>query len=100
MERKYNINKLMVVLPTTIEFLNKETGQELIVHAHVDIKNDKVYFLGNTVDGIDYYDLEQEVLLSMRPTLMATPIMPEGLGEKVKKLNERRMKNEQVNRGT
>jgi hypothetical protein len=51
--------------------------------------NDKVYFIGDVIEGIDYEDLEQEVLFKLRPELLEAPVMPDELKEKIAKNRSR-----------
>lgn len=86
MERKYKIQNSSIVMPVTIDFLVEETGQTHQIQTHVDMMNDRVFFLGSRIYGIDYEDLEQEILMKVRPNFYQTPRIPEGMEEKMKKL--------------
>lgn len=73
-------------MPVTIDFVVEETGQTHRIQTHVDMMNDRVFFLSSRIDGIDYEDLEQEILMKVRPNLYESPRMPEGMEDKVKKM--------------
>lgn len=88
MERKYKIDGASIVMPVTIDFICSKHQTNYQVQTHVDLMNDRVFFLGDKIEGIDYDDLEQEILLKVRPNLYESPRMPEGIEEKMKKATE------------
>jgi uncharacterized lipoprotein YbaY len=89
MERKYKVSLVAAIIPMMIDFNKIESGDSYKIHANVDMTNDRVYFIGDEIEGIDYEDLEQEVLFNLRPVLLEAPAMPDDLKEKIAKNRSR-----------
>ncbi len=89
MERKYKVSSAAPIISMMINFNEIESGDNHTIHANVDMTNDKVYFIGDVIEGIDYEDLEQEVLFKLRPELLEAPVMPDELKEKIAKNRSR-----------
>ena len=80
------------VIPMTVGFSSSDNDQSYSIQVHVDMMNDRVHFLDDPIDGIDYDDLREEILLQIRPKIHEAPKMPDGIGERVKKISSGRKK--------
>jgi hypothetical protein len=82
--RKYEIVFANTVLSMVVAY--KKTNDNLsspeTVYVGVDLANDKVYF-DNKVEGIDYDDLEQEILVALKPPFLEKPEMPKDVLNKM-----------------
>ena len=70
--RKYKILSSCAIVNMLIEFSDGKSKRSEIVG--VDMAKDYVYFYNKTA-GVDYDDLEQEILCSVRPPVFSTPIV-------------------------
>jgi len=75
MERKYKVSSATNVMKMIVTFNKIEDGisEPIIVNVGVDYFNDRVFFEGDQIPGIDYQDLEQEILAYLRPPMIEQP---------------------------
>lgn len=75
MDRKYKIASANSVMKMIVTFNKIEDGNldPIIVHVGVDYFNDRVFFEGEPIPGVDYHDLEQEILVYLRPPMIEQP---------------------------
>jgi hypothetical protein len=78
--RKYEIVFANTVLSMVVGYKKTNDGlsSQETVYVGVDLANDKVYF-DNKVDGIDYDDLEQEILINLKPPFLEKPEIPKDM---------------------
>ena len=81
MERKYQVTSAVSVMKMIISFKEADsTETPKVIHVGVDYRNERVFFEGNPLEGVDYGDLEQEILAYLRPQMVEPPkISPEML---------------------
>lgn len=76
----------------TVGFSSSETDESYSIQVHVDMMNDGVHFLDDPIDGIDYDDLREEILLQIRPKIHEAPKIPDGIEERVRKMSSSKKK--------
>lgn len=74
MERKYQVTSATNVMKMIVTF-NKidESSEPIIIHVGVDYFNNQVFFEGDLIPDVDYQDLEQEILVYLRPPMIEQP---------------------------
>lgn len=77
MERKYQIGAAHILVPMTIRFRKTDEQDFETISVGVDYAQERVFFNGEKIPGIDYDDLEQEILAHLRPEAPAAPNIPE-----------------------
>jgi hypothetical protein len=75
MERKYQVTSATSVMKMIVTFNKIEDGisEPTLIHVGVDYFNDRVFFEGDPIPGVDYQDLEQEILVHLRPPMIEQP---------------------------
>lgn len=88
MERKYQIVAAHVLVPMTVRFrkLDSEESEFVTVSVGVNYAQDQVVFNSERIEGVDYDDLEQEILAYLRPGTPSTPNIPADIMERVAKV--------------
>ena len=74
MNSKYKIRSSSAIVSMSISFSPAEGGDPSQMVVDVDFANDRVYF-GEKVEGIDYGELEQEILRHLRPEGLQAPVI-------------------------
>lgn len=85
MERKYQISSLVNVMNMIVEFkkIQDEDSYPIKISVSVDYFNNYVFFDGPTVPGIDYKELEQEILSSLRPPVIEQPVLDKEMMKRI-----------------
>ena len=83
MDRKYKITSASTVLNMVFSFKPEDSNDTLVVHAGVDSFNEKVYFVGEPIDGIDYEELEKVIIDYIRPPEINVPEIPSVVQQKI-----------------
>lgn len=86
MERKHKIESARMVVPMTITFRKLDDDSVYHGSALVDYAQESVTFTGDRFPGVDYDDLEQELLSYLRPESPPQPNIPADVLEKVAKV--------------
>ena len=75
MERKYQVTSANSLMKMIVTFNKIEDGdpEPIIIHVGVDYFNDRVFFEDESIPGVDYQDLEQEILVYLRPPMIEQP---------------------------
>lgn len=75
MERKYQVTSATSVMNMIVTFnkIKDGTSEPIRVHVGVDYFNDRVFFEGELYPDVDYQDLEQEILVYLRPPMVEQP---------------------------
>ena len=73
---------------------NDQSGKSYNISVGVDYLMNKVYFIDKSNDIIDYDELEQEILLSLRPEEFKAPEIPPDLMHRVNELRQGKYDNE------
>jgi len=76
MERKYQVTSAFSVMNMIIDFNQTDGKLFKTIHVGVDYRNERVFFEGDPIEGIDYADLEQEILAYLRPQMASSPKIP------------------------
>lgn len=85
MERKYQVTSATSVMKMIVTF-NKivdEVSEPVIIHVGVDYFNNRVFFEGEPISDIDYQDLEQEILVYLRPPMLEQPKLNPEMMQKI-----------------
>ena len=84
MDRKYEIVAAHTLMPMFVQYrkrfndFNDEDELSATISVGVNYAQDKIVFNGERIDGVDYDDLEQEILAYLRPGIPLAPnISPE-----------------------
>lgn len=88
MNRKYKIVSAYTIMPMVI-YVRKQDSEEMepiIMSIGVNYSQDKIIFNGELLDGIDYEDLEQEILAYLRPATVETPVISKDIMDRVRKV--------------
>lgn len=97
MERKYNITSGSVVVSMVFTINKIEMPNDPItIHAAVDVANEKVYFVGDKQDDVDYEDLEAEIINFLQPTLSEAPQLPADIFTKIEEMRQGRFEGQNV----
>lgn len=72
MERKYKVTSATSVIKMIVTF-NDVNEVFYEIHVGVDYFNERVFFEGDPIEGVDYQDLEQEILVYLRPPVIEKP---------------------------
>jgi len=85
MERKYQVTSATSVMKMIVTFNKIEDGisEPMIIHVGVDYFNDRIFFEGEPISGIDYQDLEQEILVHLRPPMIEQPKLNPEMMQKI-----------------
>jgi len=88
MERKYQIATAYALVPMMVKFRksDSEDGEFITISVGVNYAQDQIVFNGSQMDGIDYDDLEQEILSYLRPGVPVTPNIPADIMDRVSKV--------------
>lgn len=86
MERKHKIEAARMVVPMTISFRKLDDDSVYNASALVDYAQERVTFTGDTLPGVDYDDLEQEILAYLRPDSPPIPNIPKNVLDQVAKV--------------
>jgi hypothetical protein len=75
MERKYKVTSANSLIKMIVTFnkINDEISEPIMIHVGVDYFNERVFFEGDLIEGVDYQDLEQEILVYLRPPVIEKP---------------------------
>lgn len=73
MNSKYRIRGSSAIVSMSISFSGPE-GESTQILVDVDFANDRVYF-NEKKEGVDYVDLEQEILRHLRPEGLQAPVL-------------------------
>ena len=97
MERKYNITSGSVVVSMVFSINKVDAPNDPItVHAAVDVANEKVYFVGEQLEDIDYKDLEAEIINFLQPTLSEAPQLPADIFTRIEEMRRGRFEGQNV----
>lgn len=69
-------------------FKAEDSNDVLVVQAGVDSFNEKVYFLGDLIEGIDYEELEKTIIDYIRPPDINVPKIPDVVKQKIDEIIE------------
>lgn len=86
MERKYKIASAYSIIPMLVNFKQLDSDEIVSVSIAVNYTQDQVVFHGEKIVGIDYDDLEQEILSYIRPSTIETPKIPVDVLERISKV--------------
>jgi hypothetical protein len=83
MDRKYKVLSATSLINMSVVFQKLENPTDSItIRVSVDYANEKVYFEDKSLD-IDYLELEQEILSSLRPPMYEAPSIPTEVLQKI-----------------
>ena len=88
MERKYQVKSAFTILPMLVNVKKKDSDEFFSVSIGVDYSQDKIVFNGEKIPGIDYYDLEQEILSFLRPPIVTPPTISPDILDQVRKVQK------------
>lgn len=60
-----------------------ENEDPVLVNVKVDYFNNRVFFDDKSMDGVDYEDLEQEILCYLRPSIVEKPELPPEIMQRI-----------------
>ena len=86
MDRKYKITSGTTVLNMMFSFKPEDSNDVFVVHAAVDSFNEKVFFIGDPIDGIDYEELEKTIIDYIRPPEIVVPEIPSVVQQKISEI--------------
>lgn len=75
MNSKYRIRGSSAIVSMSVVFSGVDGGDATNILVDVDFANDRVYF-HEKPEGVDYADLEQEILRHLRPEGREAPVIP------------------------
>ena len=93
MERKYKITSSSHIVTMIVDFKD-QYGQSYNISVGVDYLMNKVFFIDKSNANIDYDELEQEILLSLKPEEFKAPEIPPDLMHRVNELRQGKYDNE------
>jgi hypothetical protein len=92
MERKYQILSSAVLFSMSFSFKENDSEEEPIyINVDVDLANERVFFKNDLPLDIDQTDLEQEILVHIRPPIVDGAKMPENYENVLQQIRESRV---------
>lgn len=88
MTRKYNIAASTSLMNMSFSFTDSESLESYMVSAAVDFFNQKVHFLGEAIEGVDYASLEEDILSYLAPDRVDVPAMPDNMLRQIREARE------------
>jgi hypothetical protein len=90
MERKYEITAAASIVNMVFTVKKLDNGEFISIHAAVDVFNDQVYFVGDKIEGVDYDELKQDILVYLQPVVNDAPAIPPEILNKITQVQQGR----------